>query len=293
MYNCSAADTAQPSQALQTGHPGTDPVTAHRRRSLMLDAYLDEVRAQLEPVVDQETDRHKWPHGAEKCEISELNDHFSNVLLDIIMRPESLGSCSSEESRLSRVVRNGIIARISLAAVAPPLLDLRLQPWECQLFNSTSDLARQSQGNDFVLQSIGIRCKRDLCPVLYTNDAVDHVLENRNHFTSKGNVEECGNEDREVIGNGSEYKDFLSQRHLVRIAGSVVLEFRHLFGDILEEAARVGKAYSKENSGKVLLTNVSGISANCRAGFAAYKVELVRSFVGLADERLDRKNNAD
>jgi hypothetical protein len=53
-------------------------------RTLMFDTYLEKVGSELNPVVDEKANWYKRPYGAEERKVAKLNDHFCDVVLDIV-----------------------------------------------------------------------------------------------------------------------------------------------------------------------------------------------------------------
>ncbi len=91
----------------------------------MLNADLEEVGAQLEPVVEEEADGDEGPHGREERQVPELDHHLGDVFLDIVGLERRLVAHDGEEDKVLRVVlaevsQEGILDARGAVFVVPP-----------------------------------------------------------------------------------------------------------------------------------------------------------------------------
>lgn len=90
MHNRRSAKAAQPRQRIEPPDPGPDTVGTHGVRALLVDADLEEVGPQLDPVVDEEADGNQRPHRREQRQVPELDRHLRDVVLDVVGRQARL-----------------------------------------------------------------------------------------------------------------------------------------------------------------------------------------------------------
>ncbi|CAH0037889.1 unnamed protein product, partial [Clonostachys solani] len=141
-------DAARPGQEVERADPRADAVAAHGCGSLLLSDDLEEVGAQLDDVVDEESDRDEGPDGREEGQVSKLDHNLGDVVLDV-----ELGF---KRVVLLRRGNHGVATVVSSTVVAVPTLELSLRDRDDVFLEEGGHLARQSQCDDLVAQSARI-----------------------------------------------------------------------------------------------------------------------------------------
>jgi hypothetical protein len=119
----------------------------------VLYADLEEISPQFEPVVDEESDRDQWPHWTEERKEAELDDHLSDVVLNVVGFAQGLLAGASKEAGLSGVVCVRVFLLVSTElrlrglTFSPPLPELCLQPRQYEFFAKIRYLTGYREGN--------------------------------------------------------------------------------------------------------------------------------------------------
>ena len=243
-----AGDAAHPGQKPQRVEPGSDRVGAQGQGTTAFDHDLEKVRPQLNPVVDQEGDRHQRPDGGEERQIAKLDAHLAQVVRHVVVGEVGLVAGPLEElAFLGRVVKRdgggvflavGVVAARRPAAVLGPAVllarvflvlaqEVLLHERQDRLHAKADDLSRHGEVDHLLAQPVRVNAElRVRRGFLLGHEGPHGHLENvqvRGDQTGKRHVDKRRQEDGEVGRDEVNDKDLARQGRVVGIVGLVIL----------------------------------------------------------------------
>lgn len=131
-----------------------------RHRPPHLDADLDRVRPQLDPVIDQEADGCERPHRREQSQIPELHAHLSKVGLHVVEAEFGLVAHTCQERSLGGLVGEAVVGDDPVPGIL-------------ELFGFAEDFALQEGDKSFERETNGLCSHREVDYLLLETVRID------------------------------------------------------------------------------------------------------------------------
>lgn len=254
-----------------------------RHRPPHLNADLDRVGPQFDPVVDQEADGCEGPHRREQSQIPKLHAHLTKVSLHVVEAEFGLVAHTRQERSLGGLIGEAVVGDDPVPGILELFgfaEDFALQEGDKSFERETNGLCSHREVDHLLLETVGVDLERggglENMRCVQVNSARGRRdkaedVEVWDYVVAEGDIDESGQEERDIGADEVEYKDLLYHGCVVAGLVLVVLELGEHLGDTREDAGEHGYQRAQDS------------------GREEDEHRFERPVVHLAQEDLDRK----